>query len=98
MDGFGGPARPALPQRPQEPARQAAPPAPTRLQQPQPARQQRPVDARPAAYQQAQAQTQAAPAKKGGGWKVALQFVIGLLVIAGVAAAIVYLYIKYYQQ
>ena len=34
----------------------------------------------------------------GGGWKVVLQFVIGLLVIAGVAAAIVWLYIKYYQQ
>jgi hypothetical protein len=33
----------------------------------------------------------------GGGWRVVLQFVIGLLVIAGVAAAIVALYIRYYQ-
>ena len=92
-----------------EPARQAAPAAPSRLQQPQPLRQpqpqpirqqQQPVDARPAAYQQTQPQSQptAAPAKKSSKWMVVLQFVIGLLVIAGVAAAIVYLYIKYYQQ
>jgi cytoskeletal protein RodZ len=38
------------------------------------------------------------PSREGGGaWKVVLQFVVGLLVIAGVAAAIVALYIKYYQ-
>ena len=36
--------------------------------------------------------------KKSGSWKVILQFVIGLLVIAGVATAIVLLYTKYYAQ
>jgi hypothetical protein len=35
---------------------------------------------------------------KRGGWKIVLQFVVGLAVIASVAAAIVWLYIKYYQQ
>jgi hypothetical protein len=48
-----------------------------------------------------QDQRQQRPAKskgrKGGTWKVVLQFVIGLLVIAGVAAAIVALYVRYYQ-
>jgi hypothetical protein len=37
------------------------------------------------------------PGSGGGAWKIVLQFVIGLAVIAGVAAAIVALYIKYYQ-
>jgi hypothetical protein len=37
------------------------------------------------------------PREGGSAWKVVLQFVVGLLVIAGVAAAIVALYIKYYQ-
>jgi len=55
---------------------------------------------RPTHNRQAEPEPQAKPAsaKRGGGWKVALQFVIGLLVIVGVAAAIVLLYIKYYQQ
>jgi hypothetical protein len=35
--------------------------------------------------------------KRGGILKTILQFVAGLLVIAGVAAAIVMLYLKYYQ-
>jgi cytoskeletal protein RodZ len=35
--------------------------------------------------------------KRGGILKTVLQFVAGLLVIAGVAAAIVMLYLKYYQ-
>jgi hypothetical protein len=35
--------------------------------------------------------------KSGGTWKVVLQFVIGLGVIAGVATAIVVLYLRYYQ-
>ena len=38
------------------------------------------------------------PAKKSGGWKVALQFLVGLIVIAAVAATIVWLYLKYYTQ
>ncbi len=36
--------------------------------------------------------------KRTSGWKVALQFIVGILVIVGVAAAVVALYIKYYQQ
>jgi hypothetical protein len=44
-------------------------------------------------------EAKSAPAKRGGGgWKIGLQFAVGLLVIVGVAAAIVWLYIKYYQQ
>lgn len=48
--------------------------------------------------QPAAAPRQAAPRPKGNRalW-VALQFIIGLLVIAGVAAAIVMLYVRYYQ-
>jgi hypothetical protein len=37
------------------------------------------------------------PARKSKGWQVVLQFVVGLVVIVGVAAAIVALYIKYYK-
>ena len=37
------------------------------------------------------------PARSGGGWRTILQFVVGLLIIAGVAFAIVALYIRYYQ-
>ena len=87
--------RPVLPQRPMQPA-----------QRPMPA--QRPAGAYPAqqrdmSQQQAQSSAsqlrQARAPKRGGssGWKVFLQFVVGLLVIAGVAAAIVALYIRYYQ-
>jgi hypothetical protein len=35
--------------------------------------------------------------RQGGGWRVAVQFIVGLLVIVGVAAAIVALYVRYYQ-
>ncbi|HEX3082424.1 MAG TPA: hypothetical protein VHQ86_04165, partial [Candidatus Saccharimonadia bacterium] len=76
-------ARPAMPvQRPQQYARPAAPEAPAPRMQPM---QEAPMP-------------KAKRRKRGGGWMVALQFVVGLLVIAGVAAAIVWLYIKYYQQ
>lgn len=44
-----------------------------------------------------QSQRKQRPVKKSGGWRVVLQFVVGLLVIAAVAAAIVVLYIRYYQ-
>lgn len=37
------------------------------------------------------------PREKSGALSVVLQFIVGLLVIAGVAAAIVALYIRYYQ-
>jgi hypothetical protein len=54
----------------------------------------------PEQYQEYQDQPAPAPkrAKRGGGWKIVVQFIVGLAVIAGVAAAIVWLYIKYYQQ
>jgi hypothetical protein len=53
----------------------------------QPQRQQRPVVAKSAPK---------TAKRRGGGWWVALQFIIGILVIAGVAAAIVFLYVRYY--
>jgi hypothetical protein len=88
MDGFARPA--AAPSRPQ----------------PMAGAQQRPVAQRPAPQPapmrqapQAQPQDAVRSSKRrgGGAWRVVLQFVIGLLVIAGVAAAIVALYIRYYQ-
>jgi hypothetical protein len=71
----------------------------------------RPVGSRPAAAaayqpptrQQLEAtQPQKAAArpvapKRAGGWKIALQFVIGLLIIVVVAGTIVFLYRRYYQ-
>ncbi len=36
-------------------------------------------------------------APRTSAWKIVLQFIVGLLVIAGVATAIVALYVKYYQ-
>ena len=37
------------------------------------------------------------PKQRGGGVKIVLQFLLGLLVIVVVAAAIVWLYLRYYQ-
>jgi hypothetical protein len=79
--------REALPQRsvPQPQRRQSS--VSTRQQpqqsrqQPAPVRAQRPV-------RQKTSRT---------GWRIALQFIVGLAVIAGVAFAIVWLYVRYYQ-
>jgi len=97
MDGFR-PVRPA-----NQPPRPAAQPVqPAAAQPPSPAQPNRPAGP-PAGYQPPQAPSAAAPAvtpapsAKGGGWKVVLQFALGLLVIAAVAGAIVWLYLKYYQ-
>lgn len=89
--------------RPQQPSG-SRPPTPTAasVQQPAP----RPVAPQQPAVRPAQPsspQTQPVPAaeapsgRKGTGWQTVLQFVAGLLVIAGVAAAVVWLYIRYYQ-
>lgn len=92
MDGFARPtaAAPRAPQ-PQIRVRPAEPMARPQQRMPEPPR---PVEAPPAVQQPR-------PAKKrssgGGVWRAVVQFVIGLLVIAGVAAAIVALYIRYYQ-
>jgi hypothetical protein len=74
--------------------------APAQRQQQQQRQQQvaRPMRSAPVAQSQDFVRDEPVRTKKGGGWKVVLQFVIGLAVIAGVAAAIVWLYIKYYQQ
>jgi hypothetical protein len=106
MDGFARPARPAgappvqnqgvrplAPQTMAEPVRPVAQPRPAGI----PARPMGPAQSR-AFEPESKPQSNNAPAKSGGGWKVVLQFVVGLLVIVGVAAAIVFLYIKYYQQ
>jgi hypothetical protein len=58
--------------------------------------QQQPVRGRAANGQQRDEREAPMP-RKTAGWKVALQFVVGLLVIVGVAAAIVALYVRYYQ-
>lgn len=77
------PERPAAPQ-PGRPVGRPVPP--------------QPGSRRPApALQADEPVAQAAPAPRGSGWKIVLQFVIGLVVIAVVAGAIVYLYIKYYS-
>lgn len=79
----------AHPQRPmqQRPLAQAGYGRPmTGQQQPQNEEREQPV------------RKQKAAKKKGGGaWRVVLQFVVGLAVIAVVAFAIVWLYIRYYQ-
>jgi hypothetical protein len=59
-----------------------------RAQQPQDSRQ-RPVAAQSSAPTKVR--------KPNRSWRIALQFVIGLAVIAGVAFAIVWLYVRYYQ-
>jgi hypothetical protein len=102
------PHRPQM--RPPEPVPQRRPaPQPTRLQQPQaaPRGYGRDPYARDPYPEQApeprREQRQPKPRKQrkqrsgGGAWRVVLQFVVGLLVIAGVAAAIVALYIRYYE-
>ena len=107
MDGFARPARPAGAPPMQSPTAKPAPAPqveaqPMRAAQPSrpvgmPAQPMRPAGSRPVGPEM-NSRGNAAPAKSGGGWKVVLQFVVGLLVIVGVAAAIVFLYIKYYQQ
>ncbi|GAC1370227.1 MAG: hypothetical protein NVSMB39_2880 [Candidatus Saccharimonadales bacterium] len=86
MDGFARPVG-------SPPTRPAAAPQFTPKPQPAPAPIQQP--------RAAQVQPVAAPAqspRQSGGWKVAVQFIVGLLVIAAVAAIIVWLYLKYYSQ
>jgi hypothetical protein len=111
MDGFARPSRPAAPRQPQsQPQRPAE--RPQRPVQSQPMAARRPqvasspqVAPQPQRPVPAQRRPQVAPAtppeasvpRRGGGWRVVLQFVVGLLVIAGVAAAIVMLYLRYYQ-
>lgn len=60
---------------------------------------QQPVRGRGAAAQHGpvDGRDEASAPRRTAGWKVALQFVVGLLVIVGVAAAIVALYVRYYQ-
>ncbi|HVQ43612.1 MAG TPA: hypothetical protein VMT30_01460 [Candidatus Saccharimonadia bacterium] len=100
MDGFGGPPRPAG-ARPiatgAQPVTRPAAVRPARAQAPaQPvARPVRSVDPRTTAVQPS---AQPVAQSRRGSWSVVLQFVIGLVVIVAVAGAIVWLYIKYYQQ
>jgi hypothetical protein len=81
------PTRPAQPQRPVAPQSYQDPYERQRAPEPRP-------EARPAAKPPKQRKQRG---EGGGGWRVVLQFLVGLLVIAGVAAAIVALYIRYYQ-
>jgi len=79
--------------RPQAaPARRPAP-------QSQPAARPRPAAPRHQALADEPVPAASAPtaSKARGGWWTALQFIIGLLVIVGVAAAIIALYMRYYQ-
>jgi hypothetical protein len=99
MDGFARPAGPA-PVRPQPvpmPAQRPVGPAP-RPMAPAPARPTPPAAVPSAPRREKLAPVAQPSVRKSGGWKVALQFVVGLLVIAAVAATIVWLYVKYYAQ
>lgn len=111
MDGFARPtaARPVGPQpqartQPQPSVRVAAPvrqaPQPAqpmaRPVRPAPLPQQAVAGSAPARPAQPQPRP-AQPQRRGGGWRVVVQFIVGLLVIVGVAAAIVALYVRYYQ-
>jgi hypothetical protein len=108
MDGFGSAGRPVgapvvrTPQQPQRPQQSVTRSRPVQQQRPVPPqqRQQRPVGyAKPQVANTQDAQVpRDAPKKRDGGWKVVLQFIIGLLVIIAVATAIVLLYKKYYAQ
>jgi hypothetical protein len=97
--------------RPAEPPQRRPAAQPTRLERPQATRLERP-QAAPRGYarepypeeapepRRGQKQLKQRKQRKqssGGAWRVVLQFVIGLVVIAGVAAAIVALYIRYYH-
>ena len=108
MDGFARPMGPQ-PARPATAAPQPAPRPTAPTSRPQQAPMARPA-ARPA-YRQPevpmQNTAQPTPAAKSvatgepaksGGWKIAAQFIIGLMVIAGVATTVVWLYLKYYTQ
>jgi|GEM_PF-1791242 len=57
---------------------------------------QAPTRAQLAATQPQRAGRVAPPKRRRGGWKVVLQFVVGLIVIAVVAVTIVALYLKFY--
>lgn len=91
----------APPQQPQVAPRPVARPVRPAAPVPQPVAQSRPVRSagRPAsARHEAEAvATEAPAAPKSGGWRTFLQVLIGLVVIAAVASAIVVLYIRYYQ-
>jgi hypothetical protein len=108
MDSFGRSAG-AVPQRPRPEApvqpRMAPQPRPVQRPMARPAMtqgydrggyEQQPVGRGQAMARPAQERAPR-PARKSKGWQVVLQFVVGLVVIVGVAAAIVALYIKYYK-
>ncbi|MBW4061335.1 hypothetical protein HJC99_02055 [Candidatus Saccharibacteria bacterium] len=105
-----GPRRPRQTEQVVAPPQHAAtppPPRPVRPPAPQPVPQPRP--GRPVGPAPVQQQgrrpapvvdeplTEPAPARRSGGWMTALQVFLGVVIIAAVAAAIVVLYIRYYQ-
>jgi hypothetical protein len=59
--------------------------------------QQQPAGRPQPAPRQQRAEADEPMPRKTAAWKVVLQFVVGLIVIVGVAAAIVALYVRYYQ-
>ena len=99
----GRPAPQPQPQPQPRPAQRPQPrPVPPPGYRPDPYGRQAVTRQQEAATRQAPAEKPAKPRRErrrrsGNGWRVVLQFVVGLLVIAGVAAAIVALYVKYYQ-
>ena len=100
--------RPARPSNPPvaDPAPVPSPrpvrPAPRPIAEPAPQSRQHAPQPRPAAHQPRPAssepqETAPATVKSSGGWRTFVQVLIGLVVIAAVASAIVVLYVRYYQ-
>lgn len=88
---------PRVARRPVAPAPRAAA-VEQPIAQPQVARPSAPLSRTQAASQPSAEVATPRTEPRGGGWRTAVQVIIGLMVIASVASAIVVLYIRYYRS